>query len=84
MSNITIQRLQDAEAFFTKLQDKKVNEILFSIQCSFDEEVKDLDKLQSYEKNKLVNLINTKVNFNVILENIEESIEALQEKEGKA
>ena len=84
MSNITIKQLQDAEAFLTNLQDKKVNEILFSIQCSFDKEVKDLDKLQSYEKNKLVNLINTKVNFSVILENIEESIEALEEKEGKA
>ncbi len=84
MSNITIQKLQDAEAFFTNLQDKKVNEILFAIQCSFDEEVKNLDKLQSYEKNKLISLINTKVNFNVILENIEESIEALQEKESKS
>ena len=84
MSKITIKKLQDAEAFLNELQDNKIQSILFSIGCSFDEKITDLDNLHSYEANKLVNLINTKVHFNTILESINESIETLEEEESKA
>ena len=84
MSDITIKKLQDAEAFFTKLQEDKIQSLLFSIKCSFDEEVQDLDNLHSYETRKIVELINTKVNFGTILDTIEESIDNLEKKESKA
>ena len=84
MSNINIiQKLQDAKAFFSDLEDKRTEELLFTIRCSFDKEVKDLKGLSSYDQKKIVELINTKVNFNLALDNLDETIEELKE-EAKA
>jgi exonuclease I len=84
MSNIKIiQKLQDATAFFSDLEDKRIEELLFTIRCSFDKEVKDLKGLNSYDQNKIIELINTKVNFNLVLDNLNQTIDELKE-EGRA
>ena len=84
MSNTKIiQKLQDAEAFFERLQEAQIKELLFTIQCSFDKEVRDLKTLDSWNERKILELINTKVHFNLALETIAEHIEDLKE-EAKA
>ena len=80
MSNINIiQKLQDAKAFFSDLEDKRTEELLFTIRCSFDKEVKELKGLNSWDERKIIELINTKVNFNLALDNLDETIEDLKE-----
>ena len=84
MSDITIKNLQDAQAFFEKLEEKQINQTLLSISLSFDESINNLDDLHEYEERKLVKLINTQVNFNTIRETIRDAIEELEKKGSKA
>ena len=84
MSDITIKNLQDAQAFFEKLEEKQINQTLLSISLSFDDAITNLDDLHEYEERKLVKLINTQVNFNTIKETIRDTIEQLETKESKA
>lgn len=81
MSDITIKNLEDAKAFFDKLEDKEVKQTLLSISLSFDESINHLDDLHEYEERKLLKLINTQVNFNTIRETIRDTIQKLEAKE---
>ncbi len=80
MSNTNIiQKLQDARSFFMNLEEKRTEELLFTIRCSFDKELKDLKGLSHYDQNKLIELVNTKVNFHLAIESLDDQIEELKE-----
>tara|TARA_X000001382_G_C3114227_1_gene160970 strand:+ start:146 stop:400 length:255 start_codon:yes stop_codon:yes gene_type:complete len=84
MSDITIKNLEDAKAFFDKLEEEEMRQTLLSISLSFDESINHLDDLHEYEERKLVKLINTQVNFNTIRETIRDTIKELETKGSKA
>ena len=83
MSDITIKNLQDAQAFFAQLKEKEVKKTLLSISLSFDDAITNLDDLHEYEERKLVELINTQVNFNIVKETIKEAIGELESKKSR-
>ena len=83
MSN-QIQKLQNAQAFFSKMESKQIKSILFSLSCAVESEVKDVDNLHLYEKEKVLELINTQVHFGAIQEQLEVAIENLEKEEAKA
>ena len=83
MSN-QIQKLQNAQAFFSKMESKQIKSILFSLSCAVEAEVKDVDNLHLYEKEKVLELINTQVNFGAIQDTLDQAIESLEKEEAKA
>ena len=84
MSDITMKNLEDAQAFFDKLEEDEMRQTLFSISLSFNETINHLDDLHEYEERKLVKLINTQVNFNTLRETIKDTIQELETKGSKA
>ena len=83
MSN-QIQKLQNAQAFFSKMESKQIKSILFSLSCAVESEVKDVDNLHLYEKEKVLELINTQVHFGAIQDTLDQAIESLEKEEAKA
>jgi len=66
MSNITIQKLQDAEAFLQSYTPKSIQEQYEHITCTIGTPIESLDDLCQYDNRQLIKLINTTVNFKVI------------------
>jgi len=66
MSNITIEKLQDAEAFLDRHTPKYVQEQYDHITCTIGKPIESLDDLDNYDNREMIELINTTVNFKVI------------------
>lgn len=66
MSNITIQKLQDAEAFLDRYTPKSIQEQYDHITCTIGKPIESLDDLDHYDNRAMIELINTTVNFKII------------------
>jgi phosphopantothenate synthetase len=66
MSNITIEKLQDAEAFLDRYTPKSIQEQYDHITCTIGKTIESLDDLSHYDNRAMIELINTTVNFKVI------------------
>lgn len=66
MSNITIENLQDAEAFLNRHTPKSIQEQYDHITCTIGKPIESLDDLDQYDNRAMIELINTTVNFKTI------------------
>ena len=66
MSNITIQKLEDAQAWLRNHKAKVVRTDFDYITCTINKKIESLDDLDGYDKSHLIELINTEVNFRTI------------------
>lgn len=83
MSNITIEKLEDAEAFLDRYTPKCIQEQYDHITCTIKKPIESLDDLDHYDSRHLIQLINTTVNFKNIeyaLRDLIERLKAEQEK----
>ena len=64
MSKITLQKLQDAEAFLNKHIDQHMNAGFNHVTCTIYTPINSLEDLDSYDEKDLVQLINAKVHLN--------------------
>ena len=81
MSNITIEKLQDAEAFLDQFAPKSIQEQYDHITCTIKKPIESLDDLDHYDSRHLIKLINTTVNFKNIGYALRDLIDRLKAEE---
>lgn len=87
MSNITIKKLQDAEAFLNRHTPKSIQEQYDHITCTIGTPIESLDDLCHYDNRAMIELINTTVNFKTIsraLRELQDHLKTEKEEGSKA